>query len=120
MIIQAVKFCKNGFMTEPFAFGGENGMGAFDASKKYRSCLQNYVIDTGDEVILVDTGLPANFPEQVPDENTSIYIGQSIKPYMEALADLGYKPEQISKILITHKHNDHTGALKSFPNAKSM
>ncbi len=118
MKIQAVKFRNNGFMNQPFAFGGEDGVENFDANIKYRSGLQNYVIDTGDEVILVDTGLPADFPEQVPDENTSIYIGQSIKSYMEALADLGYKPEQISKILITHKHNDHTGELKSFPNAK--
>ena len=83
MKIQAVKFYKNGFMTEPFAFGGEDGMEAFDAGKKYRSCLQNYVIDTGDEVILVDTGLPADFPEQVPDENTTIYLGDPIKPYMQ-------------------------------------
>ena len=118
MKIQAVKFYQNGFMTEPFAFGGEDGMEAFDAGKKYRSCLQNYVIDTGSEVILVDTGLPADFPKTVPDENATIYLGEPIKPYMQALADLGYKPEQISKILITHKHADHTGELKSFPNAK--
>ncbi|MBQ9271299.1 MAG: MBL fold metallo-hydrolase [Alphaproteobacteria bacterium] len=118
MKIKAVKFRENGFMNQPFAFGGEEGTDKFDAKQLYRSCLQNYLIDTGDEVILVDTGLPADFPEQVPDENTSIYIGQTIKPYIEALADLGYKPEQVSKILITHKHNDHTGELKSFPNAK--
>ena len=118
MKIQAVKFYEKGFMTEPFAFGGEDGPDKFDASKKYRSCLQNYVIDTGSEVILVDTGLPVDFPETVPDEKTTIYLGKSIKPYMQALADLGYKPEQVNKILITHKHADHTGELKSFPNAK--
>ena len=66
-------------MTQPFAFGGEDGAEKFDANIKYRSGLQNYVIDTGDEVILVDTGLPADFPEQVPDENTSIYIGEPDK-----------------------------------------
>lgn len=117
MKIKAVKFYKNGFMNQPFVFGGEEGTDKFDAKKLYRSGLQNYLIDTGKEVILVDTGLPADFPEQVPDENTSIYLGETIKPYMDALADLGYKPEQISKILVTHKHNDHTGELKSFPNA---
>ena len=37
---------------------------------------------------------------------------------MQALADLGYKPEQVSKILITHKHADHTGELRAFPNAQ--
>lgn len=30
MKIQAVKFHQNGFMTEPFAFGGEDGMEAFE------------------------------------------------------------------------------------------
>ena len=117
MKIQAVKFRKNGFMNQPFAFAGEDDASEFDASIRYRSCLQNYVIDTGDEVILVDTGLPEGTPEESPDENTPIYTGQDIKPYMKALNDLGYKPEQVSKILITHKHADHTGELKSFPNA---
>lgn len=118
MKIQAVKFRTDGFMTQPFAFGGEDGTDKFDADIKYRSGLQNYVIDTGTEVILVDTGLPAGTPEEAPDENTMIYTGKDIKSYMEALKDLGYKPEQVSKILITHKHADHTGELKSFPNAK--
>jgi glyoxylase-like metal-dependent hydrolase (beta-lactamase superfamily II) len=31
---------------------------------------------------------------------------------------LGYKPEQVTKILLTHKHADHSGELRSFPNAK--
>ena len=31
---------------------------------------------------------------------------------------MGYEPAQVSKILITHKHPDHTGALNHFPNAK--
>lgn len=118
MQIKAIKFRKNGFMNQPFAFGGEEGADNFDVSQRYRSCLQNYLIDTGDEVILVDTGLPAGTPEESPDETTAIYTGQDIMSYMDALADLGYKPEQISKILITHKHADHTGELKSFPNAK--
>ena len=37
---------------------------------------------------------------------------------MEAFANLGYKPEQVTKILLTHKHSDHSGELRSFPNAK--
>ena len=118
MKIKAVKFRKDGFMTQPFAFGGEEGPEKFDRNLKYRSCLQNYVIDTGKEVILVDTGLPEGTPEEAPDENTAIYTGKDIKPYMEALSDLGYKPEQVTKILVTHKHSDHTGELKKFPNAQ--
>ncbi|MBR1420735.1 MAG: MBL fold metallo-hydrolase [Selenomonadaceae bacterium] len=118
MKIQAVKFAEDGFMTQPFAMGGEDGVEKFDPNVKYRSCLQNFVIDTGSEVILVDTGVPEDFPYPVPDEKTQISVGYKIKNYMDALADLGYKPDQISKILVTHKHPDHTGALKHFPNAK--
>ncbi len=70
------------------------------------------------EVILIDTGLPAGTPEEVPDENSPIFTGKDICSYMEAFAALGYKPEQVTKILLTHKHNDHSGELKSFPNAK--
>ena len=118
MEIKAVKFRKDGFYAQPFVFGGEEGADKFDSKVKYRGSLQNYLIDTGDDVILVDTGLPAGTPEEVPDENSTIYTGKDICSYMEAFAALGYKPEQVTKILLTHKHGDHSGELKSFPNAK--
>ena len=118
MDIKAVKFRKDGFYSQPFAFGGEEGQEKFDKNNRYRGSLQNYLIDTGDEVILVDTGLPAGFPDGAPEETASIYIGKSICDYMDALAALGYKPEQVTKILLTHKHADHSGELRSFPNAK--
>lgn len=118
MEIKAVKFRKNGFYSQPFAFGGEDGTDRYDKNVRYRGSLQNYLIDTGDEVILVDTGLPAGTPEEVPDENSVAYTGKDICSYMEAFAALGYKAEQVTKILLTHKHADHSGELKSFPNAK--
>ena len=64
MMIKAVKFRKDGFYSQPFVFGGEEGMDRFDPKVRYRGSLQNYLIDTGDEVILVDTGLPAGTPEK--------------------------------------------------------
>ena len=118
MEIKAIKFREGGFATQPFAFGGEEGMDKFDKNIKYRSGLTNYLIDTGDEVILVDTGLPFGTPEEVPDENTAIYTGKDIASYMDAFKELGYKPEDVTKILLTHRHNDHSGELASFPNAK--
>ena len=117
MEIKAVKFRKDGFYTQPFAFGGEEGAEKFDKNVRYRGSLQNYLIDTGDEVILVDTGLPAGTPEESPDENSIAFTGRDICTYMEAFAALGYKPEQVTKILLTHRHSDHSGELKSFPNA---
>lgn len=118
MIIKAVKFRKDGFYTQPFVFGGEEGADKFDANIRYRGSLQNYLIDTGKEVILVDTGLPAGTPEENPDEKSIMFTGKDICSYMDALNSLGYKPEQITKILLTHKHADHSGELRSFPNAK--
>ncbi len=118
MEIKAVKFRRDGFYTQPFAFGGEEGMEQFDKNVRYRGSLQNYLIDTGRDVILVDTGLPAGTPEEAPDENSLAFTGKDICTYMEAFEALGYKPEQVTKILLTHRHADHSGELHSFPNAK--
>ncbi len=118
MEIKAVKFRENGFYSQPFAFGGEEGMDKFDRNIRYRGSLQNYLIDTGDEVILVDTGFPAGTPEEVPDEASLLYTGRDVCTYMEAFAAAGYRPEQVTKILLTHKHADHSGELRSFPNAE--
>ena len=118
MEIKAVKFRKDGFYSQPFAFGGEEGMDKFDLNIRYRGTSQNYLIDTGNEVILVDTGLPAGTPEEKPNETSLAFTGKDISSYMEAFAALGYKPEQVTKILLTHKHSDHSGELKSFPNAQ--
>lgn len=118
MKIKAVKFRKNGFYTQPFVFGGEEGAEKFDKTIRYRGSLQNYLIDTGNEVILIDTGLPTGTPEETPNEDSILYTGKDICSYMEAFKALGYKPEQVTKILLTHKHADHSGELRSFPNAK--
>ncbi|MBQ5996538.1 MAG: MBL fold metallo-hydrolase [Bacteroidales bacterium] len=118
MEIKAVKFRTDGFYSQPFVFGGEEGPEKFDKNIRYRGSLQNYLIDTGSEVILVDTGIPAGTPEEVPDENSALYTGKDICSYMDAFKALGYKPEQVTKILLTHRHADHSGELRSFPNAK--
>ena len=116
MEIKAIKTYENGFMTQAFAFGGEGG--EFDNSIKYRSSIQNYLIDTGYDVILIDTDIPAESPVQEVDDNTPIFMGTRITDYISALKELGYDKEDVTKILITHKHADHTGELRHFPNAE--
>ena len=118
LTVKAVKLYENGFMRQPFLMGGEDGEDKFDANMLYRSSLQNFLIDTGSEVILVDTGMPKETPEAAPTEGATIYFGKRINDYVSALKALGYKPEQVTKILVTHKHQDHTGELRSFPHAK--
>ncbi|MBQ7454232.1 MAG: MBL fold metallo-hydrolase [Selenomonadaceae bacterium] len=116
MKISAVKLYDGGFMMKSFACGGGLPAGAIK-EEKLRSSLQNFVIDTGDEVILVDTGFPAE--ETVPvTKDSVITFGDKVANYVDALRAAGYEPEKVSKILVTHKHADHTGELRAFPNAK--
>lgn len=118
MEIKAIRMFDGGFMNQPFAFGGEEGKDAFDEQIIYRSSLQNFLIDTGEEVILVDTGFQDGFEAPAKKLGAPLYMGEKVADYMDAFAALGYKPEQVTKILITHKHPDHTAALQYFPNAQ--
>ena len=52
-----------------------------------------YLIDTGEGLILIDTAIPE-----------SLYL------LIDAIYRLGYRPEDIKKILISHAHFDHCGA----------
>ena len=105
-------------MNQAFAFGGEEGKDKFDEQIIYRSSLQNFLIDTGDEVILVDTGFENGYKGPAKRLGAPLYMGEKINDYMIALEELGYTPDRVTKILVTHKHPDHSAALQYFPNAK--
>ena len=118
MEIKAIRMFDGGFMNQQFAFGGEDGKEKYDEQIIYRSSLQNFLIDTGDEVILVDTGFRTGMSTPAKKLGAPLYMGERVADYMDTFAALGYKPEQVTKILITHKHPDHSGALEYFPDAK--
>ena len=112
-----LKFYDGGFMTQAFAFGGSR-----DKEKcediKYGSSLQNFLIDDGKEVILSDTGMPNDSPDIGRSANVPLTIGDKVATFKEAFEKTGYKIEDVTKIVVTHKHPDHTGELRMFPNAK--
>lgn len=118
MEIKAIRMFDGGFMTQAFAFGGEEGKEVFDDQIIYRSSLQNFLIDTGSEVILVDTGFQDDFSAPAKKYGAPLYMGEKVQDYIAGLAALGYKPEQVTRVLLTHKHPDHAAALGYFPNAK--
>lgn len=68
-----------------------------------------WVLRRGDEVILVDTGY-----DQAEAKRRSYTV--NIEPH-DALAPLGIRPEEITKLIVTHLHFDHAGGLHLFPNA---
>lgn len=68
-----------------------------------------FLVDTGSQVILIDTGVGELFGP----------VGGRLP---QSLAAAGYRPESITDIFITHIHPDHSGGLTrggkiAFPNA---
>lgn len=118
MKIFPLQFFENGYMKEAFVFGGSAPKDKIDAEKNYPSSLQNYLIDTGTEVILVDTGFPNEMPSPEKKEGQMIYPGEKVATFSEALKKLGYELEDVDKVILTHKHPDHSGELRAFTKAK--
>lgn len=68
-----------------------------------------YLINTGSQLVLVDTGAAALF-------------GPGLDQLHNNLKAAGYQPEQVDAVVITHMHGDHVGGLIqggkiAFPNA---
>ncbi|MGL5712905.1 MAG: MBL fold metallo-hydrolase [Paraclostridium sp.] len=118
MKILALEFYRDGYMKEAFAFGGSVEKEKI-SDKNYGASLQNYLIDTGSEVILVDTGLPVEQTKEMEEKpGQMMYTGKLVNNFIDALNEVGYKVEDIDKVVVTHKHPDHTGELRLFNNAK--
>ena len=112
-----LKYYDGGFMTQAFAFGGtRNKENCEDI--RYASSLQNFLIDDGNEVILSDTGMPNETPDFPKKDDAPLWMGEKVATFKEAFEATGYKVEDVTKIVVTHKHPDHTGELRMFPNAK--
>lgn len=75
-----------------------------------------YLIRHGDDYMIWDTGLGVELKGKPVDPKAA--FGATLKTTLvEQLATLGIKPEQITRIGISHYHFDHTGQAASFPGA---
>ncbi len=84
-----------------------------DYGKRIWIPIYVFVIEGGDETILVDTGLEEFM---VPDEVGEKY-GLRIQEFEDALASVGLRPEDVDVIIHTHLHNDHCENDYKCPNA---
>jgi glyoxylase-like metal-dependent hydrolase (beta-lactamase superfamily II) len=71
--------------------------------------VNGYLINTGDKLVLIDTGAANLF-------------GPTLGNLITNLKAAGYQPEQVDEVYITHMHADHVGGLMAgdkpaFPNA---
>jgi glyoxylase-like metal-dependent hydrolase (beta-lactamase superfamily II) len=69
-----------------------------------------WVIRDGQDVILVDTG----FAPEVGDRRRRAHYATPA----EVLPSLGIAPEEVTAVVISHAHWDHTGNIHQFPNAQ--
>ncbi|QWA10585.1 MBL fold metallo-hydrolase [Sodalis ligni] len=81
-----------------------------DAPKVANGSVNSFLINTGDHLILIDSG-------------GGKLLGPGFGQAMANLKAAGYRPEQVDMILLTHMHRDHIGGLvtdngqPAFPNA---
>jgi len=77
-----------------------------------------YLIRHGGEYLLWDTGYPA---ELAGRSETQGPFTATLKETLAAqLARIGVRPEQITYVGISHRHDDHTGQLPAFPKASLL
>ncbi len=67
--------------------------------------LRSLIVETGGRVILVDTGWGDKQDEKF-FRHVYLHDGEWL---ITGLASLGYKPEDITDIVLTHLHADHCG-----------
>jgi len=72
--------------------------------------ITSYLINTGDRLVLVDSG-------------SADLFGPTAGHFLKTFAATGHTPDQVDVILITHMHPDHiaslvTGTKPNFPNAE--
>jgi glyoxylase-like metal-dependent hydrolase (beta-lactamase superfamily II) len=87
--------------------------------KSKRLTSSCYLIRHGDELMLWDTGLPAALKGAAFDPKPAMSASVT-RTIVEQLADLGIRPEQITRVGISHFHFDHVGQAGAFPKAKLM
>jgi N-acyl homoserine lactone hydrolase len=74
-----------------------------------------YLIRHGENYLLWDTGLPGELAGKTVDDGP--FTMSLTSRVRDQLARIGVRPEQVTLVGISHRHDDHTGQLTDFPRA---
>jgi glyoxylase-like metal-dependent hydrolase (beta-lactamase superfamily II) len=95
-----------------------------DARNRIRLASRPLLVVAGAERILIDTGIG----DKWDSKNTDMYRIEHTDTIESSLARAGLKPQDITKVVLTHLHFDHAGAttklddhgklVPRFPNAR--
>jgi len=102
MSLYAVKYGESLYPLSKLVKGEEDG-------KLVPIAWMFYVVKSGKDVILVDTGFS--------DAEEAKHSGLTFLPYQPELAAAGITPESVTKIVLTHTHSDHAANVSLYPNA---
>jgi glyoxylase-like metal-dependent hydrolase (beta-lactamase superfamily II) len=86
---------------------------AFEPGPAVQTSVNGFLVNTGSQLILVDTGAGNLF-------------GPTVGRLVDNLKAAGYQPDQVDVVLLTHLHGDHVGGITSadgkpvFANAQVM
>jgi glyoxylase-like metal-dependent hydrolase (beta-lactamase superfamily II) len=86
-----------------------------DKQNRIKLATRNLLLISGSKRILVDTGMGNKWNEK----NKEIYaVDQATSSLGKSLSELNLKPEDITDVILTHLHFDHTGGSTVINNDK--
>ena len=94
-----------------------------DEANRIKLATRNLLLTNGKRKILIDTGMGDKWDEK----SKSIYAVDQANSLEGSLNELSLKPEDVTDVILTHLHFDHTGGstkfetgkpVPTFPNAK--
>lgn len=92
-----------------------------DGEDHFDLVFQSWIFEADDRVVLVDPCTGNGKPHPVP------FFDQLDLPFIERMAETGYRPEDVDLVVCTHLHHDHCGWntclrggkwVPTFPNAR--